>query len=90
MQGGGCRSLGWRLGRQGVRVRAFLVVQMVKNLPTMQIWVWSLGQEDPLEKKMATHSSIHAWEIPWTEEAGELQPMRSQKVRHELMTKQQP
>ena len=34
----------------------------------MQIWVWSLGQEDPLEKKMATHSSIHAWRIPWTEE----------------------
>ena len=80
MQGGGCRSLGWRLGRQGVRVRAFLVVQMVKNLPTMQIWVWSLGQEDPLEKKMATHSRILTWKIPWTEEPGGLQFMRSQEL----------
>ena len=82
MQGGGCRSLGWRLGRQGVRVRAFLVVQMVKNLPTMQIWVWSLGQEDPLEKKMATHSSIHAWRIPWTEESGGLWSTELQRVGH--------
>ena len=49
------------------------------------IWetqVWSLGQEDPLEKGMATHSSILAWEIPWTEEPGELQPMVSQRIRH--------
>jgi len=45
-----------------------LVAQTVKNLPIMQeIWVWSLGQEDPLEKGMATHSSILAWRIPWTE-----------------------
>ena len=41
--------------------------------------VWSLGQEDPLEKEMATHSSVLAWEIPWTEEPGELQSMGSQK-----------
>ena len=48
-----------------------LVVQTVKNLSTMQgTWVRSLGQEDPLEKGMATHSSILAWRIPWTEEPG--------------------
>ena len=50
-----------------------------KNLPTMQeTWVPSLGQEDPLEKGMATHSSILAWEIPWTEEPGGLQSIGSQ------------
>ena len=53
-----------------------LVVQMVKNLPEMQeTWVWSLGWEDPLEKGMATHSSILAWRIPWTKEPGGLQSM---------------
>ena len=47
--------------------------QSVKNLPAGQeTWVWSLGQEDPLEKEMATHSSILAWEILWTEEPGKL------------------
>ena len=52
----------------------FHVAQMVKNHPAMQeIWVRSLGQEDPLEKGMTTHSSILAWEIPWTEEPGGLQ-----------------
>ena len=52
---------------------------MVKNLPAMQeMWVRSLGWEDPLEKGMATHSSIPAWRIPWTEEPGELQSMGSQ------------
>ena len=50
----------------------------------------SLGQEDPLEEGMATHSSILAWRIPWTEEPGGLQSMRSQKVRHDLGTKQPP
>ena len=45
---------------------------------TQEIWVWSLGQEDPLEKEMATHSNILAWEIPWTEEPGELHSMGSQ------------
>ena len=50
-----------------------LVTQMVKNLPAMQdTWVWSLGWEDPLEKGMATHSSILAWRIPWTEKTGGL------------------
>ena len=49
--------------------RLFRVAQMVKNLPAMlEIWVQSLGREEPLEKEMATHSSIHAWRIPWTEE----------------------
>ena len=48
-----------------------LVAQMIKNLPAMQeTWVLSLGWENPLEKEMATHSSILAWEIPWTEELG--------------------
>ena len=52
---------------------------MAKNLPAKQeIWVQSRGQEDLLEKEMATHSSIIAWEIPWTEEPGELQSMGSQ------------
>ena len=52
---------------------ASLVAQMVKNLPAMlEIWVQSLGREDPLEQGMATHSSILAWEIPWIEEPGRL------------------
>ena len=50
--------------------------------------VQSLGQEDPLEEGMATHSSIFAWEIPWTEEPGQLQSIGSQRVRHDLVTKQ--
>ena len=53
--------------------RASLVAQMVKHLPAMQeTWVRFLGQEDPLEKEMVTHSSILAWKIPWTEEPGRL------------------
>ena len=52
-------------------------------------WVQSLGQEDPLEKEMATYSSIFAWRIPWTEEPGGLQSMGSQRVRHDWVTKQQ-
>ena len=66
---------------------ASLVAQMVKRLPTMQeTRVRSLGQEDPLEKEMATHSSILAWRIPWTEEPGRLQSMGSQRVRHDWVT----
>ena len=53
-----------------------------------EIWVWSLSREDPLEKEMATHSSILAWEIPWTEKPGRLQAMGFQRVRHDLVTKQ--
>ena len=57
-------------------IEASLVAQSVKNLPMMQeTWVQSLGWEDPLEKEMATHASILAWEIPWTEEPGGLQSM---------------
>ena len=56
---------------------------MVKNLPaTRKTWVWPLTQEDPLEKGLATHSSIFAWIIPWTEEPGRLQSMGSQRVGH--------
>ena len=56
---------------------------MVKCLLAMQeTRVRSLGQEDPLEKEMVTHSSILAWELPWTEEPGGLQSMGSQRVRH--------
>ena len=53
----------------------------------METWVRSLGQEYPLEKEMATHSSILAWKIPWTEEPGELQSMGLQRVVHDLATK---
>ena len=60
-----------------------MVAQTVKRLSTMQeTWVRSLGWEDPLEKEMATHSSIHAWKIPWTEEPGGLQSMGSQRIGH--------
>ena len=56
--------------------KASLVAQMVKNLPAIQeTWVKSLGWEDPVEKEMATHFTILAWRIPWTEEAGGLQSM---------------
>ena len=60
-----------------------LVAQMLKHLPTMwETRVQSLGQEDLLEKEMATHSSILAWKILWTEEPGRLQSMGSQRVGH--------
>ena len=69
---------------------ASLVAQTVKNLPTVQeTRVQSLGQEYPVEKKMATHSSILAWRIPCTEEPGRLQSTGSQRVRHDWATKQQ-
>ena len=51
--------------------------------------IQSLGQEDPLEKEMATHSNVLDWEIPWTEEPGRLQSLGSQRVRHNLVAKQQ-
>jgi len=67
---------------------ASLGAQMVKNPPTMpETWVRSLGWEDPLEEGMATHSSILAWRIPWAEETGGLQSMRSQRVGHDWVTK---
>ena len=61
-----------------------LVAQKVKNLPAMwETWVRSLGREDPLEERMAAHSSILAWRIPWTEETGGLQAIGLQRVRHD-------
>ena len=69
-------------------MQASLVAQMVKKLPAMQeAQVWSLGLEDPLEKEMATHSSILAWRIPWTEEPGRLRSMGLQRVRHNWASK---
>ena len=63
---------------------ASLVAQRLKCLPGIQeTWVQSLGQEDPLEKEMVTHSSILAWRIPWTEEPGRLQSTGSQRVGHD-------
>ena len=60
------------------------MAQTVKHLPTMlETWIQSLGQGDPLEKEMATHSSTLAWKIPWTEEPGGLQSMGSQRVGHD-------
>ena len=60
------------------------MTQLVKNPPAMQeTWVRSLGWEDPLEKEMATHSSILAWKVSWTEEPGGLQSMGLQRVGHD-------
>ena len=72
------------LQQQQQYIRASLVAQMVKNLPAMQeIQDQSQGQEDPLEKGMATHSSVLAWRFPWTEEPGRLQSMGLRRVRHD-------
>ena len=80
----------WGLGQVGnavelgLRSGTSLVAQTVKNLPAVrETWVPSLGREDPLEEGMATHSSILAWRIPWTEEPGGLQSMGSQRVGHD-------
>ena len=79
----------WRAVIHGVaksrtRLRASLVAQTVKLLPVMQeTWAQSLCREDPLEKERATHSSILAWKIPWTEEPGGLQSIGSQSVGHD-------
>ena len=58
-----------------------------KHLSMQETWVWSLDRKCPLKKEMAIHSSVLAWEIPWTEEHGGLQSLGSQRVRHDLMTK---
>ena len=72
----------WATRKAQCNLIYLLVAQMVKCLPTMwETWVWSLGQEDPLEKEMATHSSTLASKIPWTEEPSRLQSMGSQRVR---------
>ena len=79
-----CRSL-WKCTKV---FGASLVALLVKNPPAMQdTLVWFLGQEDPLEKGMASHSSILAWRTPWTEDPGGLQSMGSQRVRHDWATK---
>ena len=63
---------------------ASLVAQTVKNPPEMlETWIRSLGWEDPLQKGMATHSSILAWRFPWTDEPGGLQSLGSQRVGHD-------
>ena len=68
-------------------IRASLVAQRLKHLPAMwETWVQSLGPEDPLEKEMATHSSILAWRIPWMEEPGGLQSTGLQRVGHDWAT----
>ena len=70
--------------------RSFPGSSVVKNLLAMQeTRVWSLGQEDPLEKEVATHSSILAWRIPWTEEPGRLSSLELERVRQDWATKQQ-
>ena len=73
----------YRTKKKGLFIRASQVAQRLKHLPAMQeTWVQSLGQEDPLERGMATHSSILGWEIPWMEEPGGLQSMGSYRVGH--------
>ena len=69
------------------RIKDSPMAQQVKNPPAMQeTWVWSLDQEDFLEKEMATYFSILAWKIPWTAEPGRLQSMGSQRVRNDWVT----
>ena len=83
----GCAFI-WFGPQHWPKLVASLVAQTVKNLLAMQeTQVWSLGWEDPMEKEMATHSSILSWRIPWTEEPGGLQSMGSQRVGHDWATK---
>ena len=84
---GSGRSSGEGMGYPLEYSWASLGAQLVKNPPAMwETWVWSLGRKDPLEEGVATHSSILAWRIPWTEESGRLQSMGSQRVRHNWAT----
>ena len=86
---GGLYLVSWKSREDSMRLLLQLesLAQSVKNLPAVQeTQVRSLGQEDPLEKEMATHSSILAWKISWTEEPGGLQSMGSQKVEHDWVT----
>ena len=70
-----------------IYTQASWLAQMVKSLPAMlETWVQSLGREDPLKKGMATHSSILAWRIPWTEKPGGLQSTGLQRVRRDWAT----
>ena len=78
MSGSHCLPLGF------LRIDERILPQLIKRLSTMrETQVRSLGQEDPLEKEMAIHSSPIAWRIPWTEESGRLQSMGSQRVGHD-------
>ena len=78
-----CRHSSLALLRHWAEILGFSMSQMVKNPPEVQqTQVWSLGWEGPLEKKMATHSSILAWKIPWREEPGGLESMGSKRIRH--------
>ena len=71
-------------------LKYYSLAQLVKNLPSLQdTQVQFLGQEDPLEKEMATHSSLLAWRIPWMEEPGRLQSMGSQELRSEQLNHHQ-
>ena len=71
-----------------MKLGSSLVAKRLKCLPLMrETWVRSLGQEDPLEKEMATHSSTLAWRIPWMEEPDGLQSMEPQRVGHNLASK---
>ena len=80
---GSGRSTGEGIGYPLQHSWASFVAELVKDLPAMQeTWVQSLGWEDPLEKGKATHSSILAWRITWTEEPGRLQSMGLQRVGH--------
>ena len=77
----------WWENKGNIFILPSLVSQTVKRLPTVQeTWVRSLGREDPLEKEMAPHSSIHAWKIPWTEELGWLLSLGSQRIGHDWAT----
>ena len=77
----------WNINACNVHLRTSLVAQTVKRLSSMlETQVQTLGQEDPLEKEMAIHSSTLAWKIPWTEEPGRLQFMGSQRVGHDWAT----
>ena len=94
MEGKGSQRISAEVPRDKIRfggwftvVWASLVAKRIKHLPAMrETQVQSLGQEDPLEKEMATHSSTLAWRIPWTEEPGRLQSMGSQRVGHNRAT----
>ena len=78
---------GWSFFLKYLFISLAMLAQRLKRLPAMQeTWVLSLGRKDPLEKEMATHSSILAWRIPWTEKPGGLQSTGSQRVGHDWAT----
>ena len=81
----------WGFNDQYLSIWGFPVAQMINNPPAMQkTQVWSLGPEDPLQKEMATHSSVFVWRIPWTEKPGGLLwSIGSQRVLYDLVARQQ-